>query len=306
MIEFVDLHTHSTRSDGMDSVRELIDNAAATEGLKAFALCDHDTLPPVSIDVDDREISPVEYAASRGVLMLPAIEISCDTLVDDVHIVGLFCDFSSEGMAKLESDMQLSKTDGYRKLCDALVARGMDVSWDYITDGCGRSPKDVQRKHIFEAIAQKGYTPDWKAAKLLVRDDPTLNIKREKPDPVYAVELIRSAGGRAVLAHPYLIDEETDSVRGKYTRAEYIDLLINAGLSGIEADYPYPKTSYKGSLSVNEIAGRVYRDYSCKVSFLSGGSDYHAEQKKGNTNARRLGEGRVSYEYFKRMIEIYA
>lgn len=303
MIEFADLHTHSVRSDGQDTVKELIDNAALTDGLRAIALCDHDVLPPKTIDVDGAEISPAEYAAQKGIIFLPAIEISCDTFVDDVHIVGLFCDFDNDGMKQVEADVKRSKTDGYRALCDALVARGMDVSWQYITEGCGRKEDEVQRKQIFEAVAEKGYTPDWKAAKLMVRDDPSLNIKREKPDPLKAIVLIHEAGGVAVLAHPYLIDDEVTRQDGTHmTRAEYIDMLLEAGLDGMEADYPYPKTSYKGTLTVDDIAGRVYRTYGCRVKFLSGGSDYHAEHKKGNKNARRIGEGRVPFGYFMKMI----
>jgi hypothetical protein len=175
-----------------------------------------------------------------------------------------------------------------------------------VTTDCGRSEDEVQRKHIFEAIAEKGYTPDWKAAKLMVRDDPDLNVKREKPEAVDAIKLIHDAGGVAILAHPYLIDEEPVRADGTTTTREaYIETLLAAGLDGIEVDYPYPKTSYKGTLSVDEIAGRVYRTYGCRVKFISGGSDYHAEQKKGTKNARYIGEGRVAYEYFKKMILPY-
>ena len=306
MTEFCDLHTHSTRSDGQDSVRELIDNAAATEGLKAFALCDHDVVPPKTIDVDGEEISPVDYAAKKGLMFIPGIEISCDTYVDDVHIVGIFCDFDTPGMKSIEDSVTQSKIDGYHALCDMLVKKGMDVSWQYITEGCGRKESEVQRKHIFEAISEKGYVADWKDAKIMVRDDKELNIKRAKPDPIKAINIIHEAGGVAILAHPHLIDEEVTREDGTHmTRAEYIDMLISAGLDGIEADYPYLKTSYKGNKSVDEIAGSVYRTYSARVKFLSGGSDYHAEHKKGNMNARRIGEGRIPYDYFKKMILIY-
>lgn len=300
MMEFVDLHTHSNRSDGMDSVQELIDNAAAVQGLRVFALTDHDVLPPKTICVDGAEIDPCEYARQKGIELLPAIEISCDTDVDDVHIVGLFCDFENEQLRALEADVKKSKRDGYKKLCDLLVACGIDVSWQYVLDTTGRAEDDVQRKHIFECIAAKGYTPDWKSAKLLVRDDPGLNVKREKPNPLAAIDWIHGAGGAAILAHPYLIDEELPSRNMR--REDYIEALINRGLDGMEADYPYSKTSYKGTLSVNEIVGTVYREYGPRLRFLSGGSDYHAEHRKGTKNARSIGEGKVPYRYFQNMI----
>jgi len=306
MMEFVDLHSHTNRSDGQDTVIELIENAAKTAGLKAFALTDHDVLPPKQIEVDGKLVDTIEYAASKGVEFIPGIEISCDTYVDDVHIVGLYCDFDIPGFRSLEDDVKQSKIDGYHALCDKLVERGMDVSWASITTDVGRAEDEVQRKQIFEALADKGYVSDWKAAKIMVRDDAELNIKRRKPDPVKSIELIHEAGGVAILAHPYLIDEEVTREDGSVmTREAYIEMLLEAGLDGIEVDYPYNKTSYKGSLSVNEIAGAVYRDYSCRVKFVSGGSDYHAEYRKGIKNPRELGDGKVPYDYYKKMIEIH-
>ena len=300
MIEFADLHTHSNRSDGMDSVRELIDAASRVPGLRAIALTDHDTLPPETIDVDGAEVDPSEYAAGKGLCFLPGIEISCDTKVDDVHIVGLFCDFSSPQLRRLETLVKESKRDGYKKLCDLLVKRGIDVSWAYVLEATGRRPDDIQRKHIFECIAARGYAPDWSRAKLLVRDDPELNVRREKPNPLDAIDWIHAAGGVAILAHPYLIDEHI-AARGM-SRPAYIERLIERGLDGMEADYPYAKTSYKGTLGVDEIAGRVYREYGPRLQFLSGGSDYHAEHKKGGANGRALGDGKVPYRYFQNMI----
>jgi len=299
-MEFVDLHTHSTRSDGMDSVQELIDNAASVKGLRAFALCDHDVLPPKTICINGRDVDPCEYARERGVEFLPAIEVSCDTDVDDVHIVGLFCDFESERLRRLEADVKQSKCDGYKKLCELLVKRGMDVSWQYVLDTTGRAEDEVQRKHIFECIAAKGYAADWKRAKLLVRDDSSLNVKREKPNPLDVIDWIHAAQGVAILAHPFLIDEELPC--RNMNREAYIEALIERGLDGMEADYPYEKTSYKGTLGVDEIVGRVYRQYGPRLRFLSGGSDYHAEHKKGMKNARFIGEGRIPYRYFQNMI----
>ena len=171
MIEFADLHAHSTASDGLDTPRELIDSAAGVEGLRVLALTDHDVLPPKAIDVDGVKMDPVEYAKDKGILLLPGIEISCDTEVDDVHIVGLFCDFGNEALQKIEVDARQSKIDGYKKLCELLCARGMDVSWAYVCQAAQKNPEEIQRKHIFECIAQKGYAPDWKTAKIMVRDD---------------------------------------------------------------------------------------------------------------------------------------
>ena len=302
MIEFADLHAHSTASDGLDTPRELIDSAAGVEGLRVLALTDHDVVPPKLIDVDGAQRDPVEYAREKGILLLPGIEISCDTEVDDVHIVGLFCNFEIEALHRIEADARQSKLDGYKKLCELLCKRGMDVSWDFVCQSAGKSPEEIQRKHIFECIAQRGYTPDWKSAKIMVRDDPELNVKRYKPDPLLAIDVIHEAGGVAILAHPFLIDEQTH--RG-LSREDYIERLMARGLDGMEADYPYAKTSYKGTQGVDEITGYVYRHYGPRLKFLSGGSDYHAEYKKNRGAGRCLGDGKVPMRYFNNMILPY-
>ena len=88
-----DLHTHSWRSDGNDSVTELIDRAAAL-GMKVLALTDHDIRPPLTLEAEGIAKSPKAYATQKGLAFIPGIEYSCDTWVDDVHVVGLGCDFT--------------------------------------------------------------------------------------------------------------------------------------------------------------------------------------------------------------------
>jgi 3',5'-nucleoside bisphosphate phosphatase len=148
-------------------------------------------------------------------------------------------------------------------------------------------------------MAARGYTKTWKDAKLLVRDNPALNVSRRKIDPCQAIALIHRAGGVAVLAHPYLIDEEV-RVPGRpaCSRARYIEALLDAGLDGMEANYTYDKTTYKGSLTPEEIAARVRQDYGGRLRFFSGGSDYHADHKKGAKQVRSLGERGISVEEF--------
>ena len=153
-----DLHTHSVRSDGNDTVGELIDNAAAL-GMEVIALTDHDVRPPETIETDAGSISPREYARQKDICFIPGIEYSCDTYVDDVHIVGLGCDFTHPGLLDIERAMEKSKMTGYRRLTEVLCENGIHVSWDDVLAGGGRHrPEEVQRKHIFEAIAAKGYS----------------------------------------------------------------------------------------------------------------------------------------------------
>jgi 3',5'-nucleoside bisphosphate phosphatase len=278
-----DLHTHTLRSDGNDTPRELLKNAAKA-GLKVVAITDHDTPPPSGLD---------EYADKLDITYLPGYEFSCDTNVDDVHICGYAMDWHHPALAEEVAMARNSKNNAYKQLCEILTAKGIVINWEQDILN-GRTADEVERKHIFEAIAAKGYCPTWSEAKIMVRDDADLNVKRRKIDAVAAIDLIHKCGGVAVLAHPYLIDEVID---GGLSRTEYIERLINAGLDGIEASYTYDKTSYKGDLAPEQVEAEIRETYAGRL-LISGGSDYHAGHKKGNAKVRGLGERGISMEEF--------
>lgn len=295
-----DLHTHTINSDGNDSYAELIQNAAQC-GLSVLAITDHDIVPLPNIATGDKTIPLRTYGLEYGIVVIPGIEFSCDTNTDDVHIVGLGCDFTHP-LFQQEAQLSVkSKISGYKSLLEELTRRGMPIGWEEVlSSGCEpRSDADVQRKHIFELIAQKGYAPTWKDAKLMVKNDASLNIRRSKPDPVHIIDLIHATGGISILAHPFLIDEPIVSHGRAISRADYIANLVEADLDGIEASYPYEKTSYGGAFSSAQIEREILEAYKSRLRMISGGSDYHNDSKKGVNNPRRLGEKGVTKEYFK-------
>ena len=302
------MHSHTVRSDGNDTPQELIDNAAAL-GLRALGLTDHDITPPLVLELaDGSRVSTVEYAAGRGVRLVLGYEFSCDTWVDDVHICGYRLDWRNPVVLAEVAAAERSKSRAYEELCELLTARGMAIDWErdilsYVQpDGtpARRDPDNVQRKHIFEAMAAKGYTVTWSDAKILVQGDASLNVRRRKIDPIAAIELTHACGGIAILAHPYLIEETVHLQSGAtMPRAAYIERLIAAGLDGMEAAYTYDKTSYKGVMTPEEIEAEVRRLYAGRLRIMSGGSDYHADHKKGAKKCRALGERGISPDAFR-------
>jgi len=302
-----DLHCHTTRSDGYDSPRELIDRAVET-GMYAIAITDHDITPPARIQVaDNQEIDAGLYAIQHGLILVPGYEFSTDTWVDEVHICGYYLDWDQPDLQDEVRAAAGSKSEAYRELCYRLTTLGMALDWETeilhytAPDGtpAKRTPDEVQRKHIFEAMAANGHAESWSAAKLIVRDNPELNVRRRKIQPVDAINLIHRCGGVAVLAHPYLIDETIQTPETPLiSRSDYIERLIAAGLDGIEVRYTYDKTTYQGVLSPEEIEAEIRTRYSNKVLILSGGSDYHAGQKKGEKKLRSLGERGLTIEEF--------
>ena len=323
----VDLHTHSTRSDGADTPQQLIDHAAAL-GMKIIAITDHDIRPPKDILVetagagndspmekavlekteagDSVLVDAVDYAWSKGLHLLRGIEISCETTAEDCHLVCLGCDWEDPFFDSLERAVVESKIGSYRELVRRLNADGMYMTWEEVLENGGNpvAEEQVQKKMIFELIARKGYQKDWSRAKLMVKNTPSYQILREKPDPVQVIRQVHRCGGIVIMAHPYLVNEPVRLPSGTMDRAAYIDRLIEAGLDGIEANYPYSKTSYGGSMTPDQIESEVRARYSDRIAIISGGSDYHADFRKGAApaKARIIGESGITLEYFRQNV----
>ncbi|MDR1478416.1 MAG: PHP domain-containing protein [Planctomycetaceae bacterium] len=293
----VDLHSHTNRSDGNDEPAEFLRNASEI-GMLVVAITDHDVFPPATVSVDNKTIPTQEYAKSLGLSVLLGMEVSCETNVDDVHIVCFGCDWGKSPLSRLPAIVEESKIESYRQVVERLRLNGMNILWSELTCDVGRVDGGVQKKHIFELLAAKGYAESWQAAKIMVRDNPDYDIKRQKPDAIATIQSIHDAGGIAILAHPYLIDEEVTSEGKLVSRDVFIRRLIDAGLDGIEATYTYDKTSYKGKQSPAEIANEVIERYRGLVAIISGGSDYHGDHKKGTKNPRRIGDAGIEVEYF--------
>lgn len=301
-----DLHCHTTRSDGNVSPKELIDGAAE-RGIKVVAITDHDMTPPKVVEVHGRKMDIQEYANKQGIQLVKGIEISCDTNVEDVHIIALGCDWEHTFFEELERMTRISKVESYRELVKQLNKSGILIDWEELLYNKGNPiiPENLQKKKIFEMIADKGYVDCWQDGKLMVKRSKSYNVMREKPEPRWVIQKIHEAGGIAILAHPYLFTAPV-FIDGKVLkRKEYIEKLAEAGLDGIEACYTYDKTSYDGDKTKEELEIEIRKESEGRFKIISGGSDYHGDEKKGVKNPRMLGECGVSFEYFKNHIEKY-
>ena len=291
----IDLHCHTNRSDGADTPKELVDQAAEA-GMKVIAITDHDIRPVKTIDGMDA----VEYAASKGVVLLRGIEISCQTTVEDCHIVCFGCDWNDPFFEELERRGVQTKIKSYQELIERLNAAGYKISWEEVLENDGNPVEEeqIQKKMIFELLSRKGYFPSWSEAKSMVKQAPEFGVQREKPDPLEVIREAHRCGGVAIMAHPYLINEPVSLPEREISREEYIRRLIEGGLDGIEACYSYEKTSYAGSMAAEAIELEVRSRYGNSVRLISGGSDYHADAKKGAKSPRLLGECGLTHEEF--------
>jgi predicted metal-dependent phosphoesterase TrpH len=222
------------------------------------------------------------------------MEISCDTENEDVHIVAFGCDFSDIRFKELEEEVIKSKIESYRKFVELLNENGYPITWEQVLTQHGEKidANQIQKKMIFTKLAELGYFPSWKEAKNFSQMHPELNVMRQKPDPKKIIRLIHETGGVSILAHPYLIQPHNQ------TTDDYIDQLIEAGLNGLEANYSYSKTNYRGNLNELEIDIHILTTCISKGLLISGGTDYHGTEPGGVPDGRELGTNGITYPKF--------
>jgi len=276
----IDLHVHSTCSDGTNTPAELVELALA-KNLKAIALTDHDT-----IDGLDEILS---CAKNKDLEIVPGIELSTEYFGRDIHMLGLYINpCHPEFLAHLEKFRE-SRDNRNRKMCELLAQQGIDITYESLV---AEFPDSVlTRSHYACYLLSHGYVKSRKEAfERYVGDHCKAFVPREKITPMDAIRLIRVAGGIPVLAHPILY-RLSDATLDKMV-AE----LKEAGLMGIEGVY----STYAPSEE------RYIKRLAAKYDLLvTGGSDYHG----GNKPDIQLGNGRgslfVPEELLDRLKEAY-
>ncbi|MGN0430189.1 MAG: PHP domain-containing protein [Acetatifactor sp.] len=254
----IDLHVHSTCSDGTLSPTELVDYAIQ-KGLSAFALTDHDCVEGLD--------TILSYAKSlpNAPEIIPGIELSTDENGQEVHMVGLFIDHHNPEFNQYLQEFIESRTTRNKKMCHLLQEHGMNITYEELE---AEFPGAVlTRAHYAKLLMKHGYVKSIKEAfERFLGDHCPCYVSREKITPVMAIDLIRKAGGLAILAHPILYhmsDARLDAL---------VQKLKEAGLTGIEAIYS----------TYSPAEERQIRKLAAKYDLLlSGGSDFHGENKPG-------------------------
>ena len=269
----VDLHIHSTASDGQLTPADII-REAAERGLTFIALADHDT-------VDGIASAQAAAQAFPRLKVIPCMEISTDTPQGEVHILGYFIDYTDpELKATLDRfrDSRLGRAQG---MVAKLETLGIHIDWQRVQEIAGDS--SMGRPHIAQAMLEKGYITSIKQAfiEYLGHDRPAY-VEREKITPEETVELILEAKGLPVLAHPLTFNDP---------EAMIVELKT-AGLVGIEAYYDGYTTE-----ETNRLVGLADR-YNLVAT---GGSDYHGLEPNTET---AIGGVYVPLESVERLIAL--
>lgn len=289
-MELVDLHTHTDRSDGSTAPRDLV-REARTEGLRALAIADHDTLAGYD--------AAAPMAADFGVELVCAVELSTrpnqaaenGKRERSVHVLGYW--LLSSPTAEFRCYLETQQASRRKRNVD-LVAKLQQLSISITLEDAevyGRN--QVGRPHFARVLLEKGYVKNLQEAfDVYLADEAKAGVERDEPTLDEGIRRIKESGGMASLAHPVRLPQRGPELE------RLVEHLLDAGLEGIEVYH-----SEHSPADSAEFAG-VARRFGL-VS--TGGSDYHGDNKPGI----HLGTGidgnlRLTYSFLEEMREMSA
>ncbi|MGQ4616353.1 PHP domain-containing protein [Nocardia sp. R7R-8] len=271
----IDLHTHSTASDGTDTPAELVRNAAAA-GLDVVAITDHDTTAGWADAVD---------ALPEGMTLVRGMEMSCVGLGEDgwpvpVHLLAYLFDPTHRGFAEERERLRAERVERLRAMAERMAADGLPIDPDAVLASAGTS---AGRPHLARALVAAGVVPSVDAAfdELLAPHGPYYAEKADTPLR-RAVRMIASAGGVSVLAHTRA------RKRGRLLAIDDIRELAEFGLGGLEIAHPDHSAADRALLT----------DLAAELGLLTtGSSDYH-----GTNKTIQLGEFTTDPAQFEKLV----
>ncbi len=267
MNDLIDLHMHSTASDGTDTPTELARRAAEV-GLGAIALTDHDSTDGLD--------ECAAACAAAGVVFVPGIEISCrrGKEVGAMHMLGYFVDPASAVLAELSRQLAEVRTGRVPLILERLTELGVDIRMDEVLAATPGAM--IGRPHVAAVLVDKGYarTIADAFARYLGSGAPAY-VRKDNLPTAQAIDAIHQAGGLAVLAHPLQLRCDDDDELELVVRR-----LVDEGLDGLEVCHS------------DHAAGdaRKYRKLADRFDLaITGGSDYHGYRKDIKLGSLRVG-----------------
>lgn len=270
MTHAVDLHTHSTASDGLYAPRELLRMAKAT-GLDVLALTDHDTTDGIAEAAEEARALQIEF--------IPGVELNTDTSGGEVHVLGYFLEMTQPAFQIALTALRDARERRGQRMVEQLNAHGVDIAWERVREIAQGA---VGRPHVARALLEAGYVQSISEAfeKYLGKGGIGF-VPRPQLTAVDAVRLIDSANGLPVMAHPL-------TVPGLARLREQLPELCAAGMVGLETYYgPYTPE--------NERELRALADAYHLIP--TGGTDFHGP----GIHPTPLGGRHVPYEAVERL-----
>jgi 3',5'-nucleoside bisphosphate phosphatase len=274
----IDLHAHSTASDGTDTPAQLV-AAAGAAGLDVLAITDHDTT---------RGWAEAIAGRPAGLTVVPGAEFSCVYVSDDgrrisLHLLGYLFDPDDAALQAERTRLQDSRRNRGRAIVEKLTADGFPITWEQVSalaDG-----GSIGRPHIGRALVEAGVVPDVSTAFAdLLSSRAGYYVRKADTDVFEAIALVRGAGGLPVFAHPLA------HRRGPVVSDAVIAAMAAAGLVGIEVDHPDHDADARSHAA----------DLARELDLIgTGSSDYHGANKP-----TRLGAETTDPEAYERLLAL--
>lgn len=272
----VDLHMHTTHSDGTFKPRELV-RYAKEKGLGCISVTDHDTM--------SSQAECTEEAKKLGIELIPGIEISAQFEPGTLHILGFFLDPNHPKLAATLDDIQKARKERNPEIIQKLNRLGIPITLEEVCAESGG--KQIGRPHFARVLLKKGIVKSMDEAfdKFLAKGKPAY-IDKRRLSSAESIERIREAGGIAVIAHPKQMKLDEEGLRREFAR------LVDEGLGGIEA--------YNSCQNREEAS--LYKRLAKRFNlFVTGGSDFHGANKP-EVDLGDLGDGaELDYEVVEAM-----
>jgi predicted metal-dependent phosphoesterase TrpH len=251
----VDLHVHTTASDGTLAPAQIVQRAGRL-GLKVIAITDHDTVAGIP--------EALAAGAVHGVEVIPGVEINTDVPRAEVHVLGYFVDHRNEELNEKLAVIRDGRVGRAKRMAEVLTGMGAPIRFERILEIAGEG--SVGRPHVAQALLEAGHVSSYGQAfdQYIGRNSPAY-VERIKFTPAEACALICRAGGLPVFAHPVFFDRY-GKIKERFDAAGLLPEMISQGLVGIEVYY----NGYD-AITIEQLLG-VARRYGLVVT---GGTDFH-------------------------------
>jgi len=257
----IDLHTHSTSSDGTDSPTELV-NKAISKKIDVLALTDHDT----TRGWDEARHSLLSHPSQTSMQLVQGAEISCqDAEGISIHMLGYMFDTEFQPLLQVLERTRENRVSRMERIIARLNEAGIEISLEDV-HAQRKGDATLGRPHLADALVARGHVASRdEAFAELLHNKSKFYINHYSPSPTEVIRLIKSAGGVAVIAHPLA------SQRGRTIKIEFMEQLVEAGLDGIEIYHRDHSDDEKVQLL--QIAKE-------NDLIVTGSSDYHGTGKQ--------------------------
>lgn len=282
-MKYVDLHVHSTASDGSLTPSEVVDRAAALS-IAAIALTDHDTTQGIA---EAKARAAWHHTQGNPIEVYSGVEISAAYKKRDIHILGLLVDENNELLNRALNAAQENRENRNYRMLERFEALGIHLTMEDLLDDAPDSV--VTRAHFAMALLKKGCISSIQEGfEKYLNEDAPCYVPREYLEPEQAIGLILKAGGVPILAHPLLYHLPHNEL------AALLERLKKAGLMGLEVFY----SSNHGQ---DEADVKALASYFSLIP--SGGSDFHGDLKPNLELGTGKGNLKVPYSVLQRILE---